>query len=197
MPTMDGSVRTVAERVAPVKERCLDKDLWHLQAHSKSSGEKRYVPASSNRRYFASLEGGQVFTKLNFAHAYQQVLLADCSNRFVTISASRGLFQYNCLPFGVAAAPSSVRWRLFSMVYHTEVFTLTSHHVVSVQRKQGCSGDGFSAYSTLGSNTHHVPICDSRKVAIMPTLTLSIIYCYLTCLSTFQYQGIPCYYSMC
>ena len=55
---------------------------------------------------FASLEGGQVFTKLDLAHAYQQVPLADCSKQFVTINTSRGLFQYNRLPFGVAAAPS-------------------------------------------------------------------------------------------
>ena len=55
---------------------------------------------------FASLSGGQAFTKLDLSNAYQQVSLDDASKAYIMINTSRGLFRYNCLPFGVASAPS-------------------------------------------------------------------------------------------
>jgi hypothetical protein len=55
---------------------------------------------------FASLAGGKSFTKLDLAHAYQQVPLDDKSKELVTINTQKGLFQYHRLPFGVASAPS-------------------------------------------------------------------------------------------
>ncbi len=55
---------------------------------------------------FASLAGGKAFTKLELAHAYQQVLLHEDSKQYVTINTHRGLYRYNRLPFGVASAPA-------------------------------------------------------------------------------------------
>lgn len=55
---------------------------------------------------FASLSGGTTFSKLDLAHAYQQILLDDGSKACVTINTHKGLYEYNRLPFGVAAAPS-------------------------------------------------------------------------------------------
>ena len=55
---------------------------------------------------FASLKGGQEFTKLDVAHAYLQILLAEASQKYVTINTHRGLFKYTRLPFGVSAAPA-------------------------------------------------------------------------------------------
>ena len=55
---------------------------------------------------FASLSGGQLFTKLDLAHAYQQVPLTDDSKVYTTINTHKGLYQYTRLPFGVASAPS-------------------------------------------------------------------------------------------
>ena len=55
---------------------------------------------------FATLAGGQKFTKLDLSHAYQQVLLEPESRKFVTISTPRGFYQYHRLPFGVASAPA-------------------------------------------------------------------------------------------
>ena len=51
---------------------------------------------------FASLSGGKLFTKLDLAHAYQQIPLTDDSKRYTTINTHKGLFRYNRLPFGVA-----------------------------------------------------------------------------------------------
>ena len=55
---------------------------------------------------FATLAGGKGFTKLDLAHAYQQIPLEQSSKQYVTINTHKGLYQYNRLPFGVAAAPS-------------------------------------------------------------------------------------------
>ena len=55
---------------------------------------------------FASLAGGKKFTKLDLAHAYQQILLDDESKKFVVINTHKGLYCYNQLPFGIASAPA-------------------------------------------------------------------------------------------
>ena len=55
---------------------------------------------------FASLSGGKSFTKLDLAHAYQQVSLDDESKKFVVINTQKGLYRYNRLPFGVSLAPA-------------------------------------------------------------------------------------------
>ena len=55
---------------------------------------------------FATLAGGQKFSKLDLSHAYQQVLLEPTSRKYVTVNTHRGLYQYNRLPFGVASAPA-------------------------------------------------------------------------------------------
>ena len=56
-----------------------------------------------SRELFASLAGGKSFTKLDLSHAYLQVPLDDDSCRYVTINTHKGLFEYKCLPFGVAS----------------------------------------------------------------------------------------------
>ena len=55
---------------------------------------------------FASLAGGTSFTKLDLAHAYNQLLLDEESRSYVTINTLKGLYRYTQLPFGVAAAPA-------------------------------------------------------------------------------------------
>ena len=55
---------------------------------------------------FASLANGKTFTKLDLAHAYQQLILDADSRPYTTINTHKGLFQHTRLPFGVAAAPA-------------------------------------------------------------------------------------------
>eukprot|EP00731_Ephydatia_muelleri_P001678 Em0001g1678a len=55
---------------------------------------------------FASLTGGQVFTKLNLANAYLQLMVEEKSKEYLTINTHKGVFRYNRLPFGVASAPA-------------------------------------------------------------------------------------------
>ena len=54
----------------------------------------------------ASLGPGKIFSKLDLAHASQQVLLDEESRRYVVVNTHKGLYQYNKLPFGVSSAPS-------------------------------------------------------------------------------------------
>jgi len=55
---------------------------------------------------FATLVGGQSFTKLDLRQAYQQMELEDEAKELVTINTHQGLYQFNRLPFGVASAPA-------------------------------------------------------------------------------------------
>jgi hypothetical protein len=55
---------------------------------------------------FASVAEGEKFTKLDLAHAYQQIPLEEEPKRYVVINTPRGLYRYNRLPFGVASAPA-------------------------------------------------------------------------------------------
>ena len=54
----------------------------------------------------AALKGGQEFAKLDVAHAYLQIPLAEASQKYVTINTHRRLFKYTQLPVGVSAAPA-------------------------------------------------------------------------------------------
>ena len=47
-----------------------------------------------------------LFTKLDLSHAYQQVVLDEKFQPYVTINTHLGLYRYTRLPFGVAAAPA-------------------------------------------------------------------------------------------
>ena len=55
---------------------------------------------------FASLNGGTRFTKLDLAHAYQQVPLDEESKNLVAVNTHKGLYRYHRLPLGVSSAPS-------------------------------------------------------------------------------------------
>ena len=55
---------------------------------------------------FASLAGGQSFSKLDLASAYLQIPLDEASQKVLTINTHKGLYKYKRLPFGVSAAPA-------------------------------------------------------------------------------------------
>ncbi len=63
-------------------------------------------PMPTAEDLFATLNGGEKFTKLDLSTAYQQVLLDDESRNLTCISTHLGLFRYTRLPYGVASAPA-------------------------------------------------------------------------------------------
>ena len=55
---------------------------------------------------FASLAGGQKFTKIDLRQAYNQLEMNENSKSYLTINTHKGLYSYNRLVFGIAASPS-------------------------------------------------------------------------------------------
>ena len=55
---------------------------------------------------FASLTGGEKFSKIDLSSAYQQMVLDESSREYVTINTQKGLYRYTRLPFGVSSAPA-------------------------------------------------------------------------------------------
>ena len=55
---------------------------------------------------FASLAGGQKFTKIDLRQAYNQLEMSEDSKSYLTINTHKGLYSYNRLVFGIAASPS-------------------------------------------------------------------------------------------
>ena len=54
---------------------------------------------------FASLAGGQTFSKLEMASAYLQIPLDEATQKVLIINTHKGLYKYKRFPFGVSAAP--------------------------------------------------------------------------------------------
>lgn len=96
-----------AAPIVPVEKKdgtirlCGDYKLTVNQATSTD----RY-PLPRIEELMATLSGGTVFSKIDLASAYQQVLLDDESKQPLTINTHRGLYVYNRLAFGVSSAPS-------------------------------------------------------------------------------------------
>ncbi|XP_078253747.1 ER membrane protein complex subunit 2 isoform X1 [Rhinoraja longicauda] len=96
-----------AAPVVPVEKKdhtirlCGDYKLTVNQAATTET-----YPLPRIEELMATLSGGKVFSKIDLASAYQQVLLEEESKKLLTINTHRGLFVYNRLAFGVSAAPS-------------------------------------------------------------------------------------------
>ena len=55
---------------------------------------------------FATLAGGQAFSKLDLSQAYLQVQLDEQSKDYLTLNTHQGLYRYVRFPFGVTSAPA-------------------------------------------------------------------------------------------
>ncbi|KAJ7990617.1 hypothetical protein DPEC_G00302250 [Dallia pectoralis] len=55
---------------------------------------------------FASLAGGQKFSKIDLCQAYLQMHVDEKSKELLTIVTHKGLFRYCRLPFGITSAPA-------------------------------------------------------------------------------------------
>ncbi|KAI0216624.1 hypothetical protein LSAT2_031375, partial [Lamellibrachia satsuma] len=72
---------------------------------NRSLVEDKYPLPRVNDLY-ASLAGGETFSKLDLRHAYLQLPLDEGSREYVTINTHKGLFRYTRLPYGISVAPS-------------------------------------------------------------------------------------------
>ena len=53
----------------------------------------------------SSLSNAKLFTRIDMSQAYAQLRLDETSKVYTTINTTKGLYQYNRLPFGVSSAP--------------------------------------------------------------------------------------------
>ena len=96
-----------AAPIVPVEKR--DKSLrlcGDYKVSANQAVETDKYPLPRLEELLATLSGGKVFSKIDLAAAYQQVLMDDDSKKYTTINTHRGLFVYNRLPFGISSAPS-------------------------------------------------------------------------------------------
>ena len=75
----------------------------YKQTINQASDCDKY-PIPRTEDLFASLGGGEKFTKLDLSHAYQQLILSPESCHLLTINTYKGLFQPTRLQFGVHSA---------------------------------------------------------------------------------------------
>lgn len=54
---------------------------------------------------FATLDGGEIFSQLDFSDAYLQIELDEESREFCSINTHKGTYQFQRLPFGVKSGP--------------------------------------------------------------------------------------------
>lgn len=63
-------------------------------------------PLTNPEDLFASVAGGEKFSKLDGQDAYHQIELDEAFKKFIVVNTHRGLYRYNVLPQGVASSPS-------------------------------------------------------------------------------------------
>ena len=67
--------------------------VWELQDHRQPSIASEPASNSKTEELFAAVSGGQKFSRLDQAHAYQQMALDDTSSELVTLHTHRGLYR--------------------------------------------------------------------------------------------------------
>ena len=96
-----------AAPIVPVLKR--DKTVricgdYRLTVNQETTPDSYPLPRVED--LFATLSGGESFTKLDLSNAYLQLHLDEDSKKLTTINTHKGLFRYNRLPFGVSSAPA-------------------------------------------------------------------------------------------
>eukprot|EP00794_Sanderia_malayensis_P001704 gene1704-1898_t len=84
---------------------------------SKFSVLEKY-PVPTIEELMGKLQGGKKFTKLDLSKAYHQLELTAKSEKFTTISMTKGLYQYNRLPFAVTSAVTIFQRTMENLLNH-------------------------------------------------------------------------------
>ena len=81
--------------------------MWRLQGDYKQRGGGGHIyPLPRVNDLYASLTGGETFSKLDMSHTYLELKLDEGSRDYVTINTHKGLFRYTRLPYCLSVAPS-------------------------------------------------------------------------------------------
>ena len=107
VPKKDGSLRMCGDCKMTMNQ-CADVDQY---------------PLPNTENLFATLAGGQVFSKIDLSHTYQQVELDEDSQKYLTINTHKGLYRYKRLPFGVSSA-AAIFQRIMDQLLQGVKFTV-------------------------------------------------------------------------
>uniref|UniRef100_A0A914ENR5 RNA-directed DNA polymerase n=1 Tax=Acrobeloides nanus TaxID=290746 RepID=A0A914ENR5_9BILA len=94
-------------RIVAYARKKVNPHLCRLQDRTqRSSGSK--LPSFPNPEHiFAALNGGRIFSKIDFSDAFAQIEVAEPFRKLLAINTHRGLFQMNRMPFGLRSAPGT------------------------------------------------------------------------------------------
>ncbi|XP_045775110.1 uncharacterized protein K02A2.6-like [Maniola jurtina] len=67
--------------------------------------KRDFYPLPRIEELFASLSGGEEFSKIDLKHSYQQVMLSEDSQAYTAITTHIGTFVYRRTPFGLSCIP--------------------------------------------------------------------------------------------
>lgn len=68
--------------------------------------EEQTYPLPNTEDLFSTVAGGTSFSTLDLSHAYQQPLLDEESENYLTINTHKGLYKFHRLSYGVSSAPT-------------------------------------------------------------------------------------------
>jgi hypothetical protein len=63
-------------------------------------------PLARTEDLFATISGGQKYSKLDGPDAFHQIELDESSKKCMVVSTHRGLYRYNVLPMGISSSPA-------------------------------------------------------------------------------------------
>ena len=92
--------------VTPVKKDGSVRVCGDFKVTINSQLEVDEYPLPRIDDIYASLGGGTLFSVIDLRQAYLQMEVEEHSRPFLTINTTRGLFQYQRLPYGVSSAPA-------------------------------------------------------------------------------------------
>ncbi|KAK6743719.1 hypothetical protein RB195_010799 [Necator americanus] len=93
-------------------------------------------PLPTAEDVFTKLNGGQLFTQIDFAEAYLEVEVEEESKEMLRINTHRGLYRYNRLPFGVKSAPGVFQQIMDSIICGLEGVAAYLDDVIVTGRTQ-------------------------------------------------------------
>ena len=75
-------------------------------------------PIPNTQDLFATMEGGEKYTKLDLSHAYQQLELDDATQEYLTVNTQRGLYRPMRLQYGLHSATGIFQREMDNWLQH-------------------------------------------------------------------------------
>lgn len=119
--------------------------------------ETEHYPIPKIEDIFASLSFARVFCVIDLRGAYQQIVVSEASQHYLTMNTIFGLYRYTRLPFGVASAPSIFQEKMERMLAGLEgVFCYLDDILIGGKDENECKERLMLVLQRL--NEHHVQI---------------------------------------